>query len=1308
MSSRGESTGRRIRDGTAQRDRLPGALADGYIRPDEMTVADLVTLTARLADNLRFEPRKGSGRFRTSRADGSGGDDWSDLYAGQPVVVLAEMVSLDVPTERVRLQGLGEVDERARAVNHLGEQLLHWSHSLGRRGGPELEELHATLQAAVQQLEDLWAPNLGADGRPEPVWRPFAESRSESAAVLRAPTGSDEERLAALAHAGDRILGLVAEIQEECREQLDLLMRAQGHEPSLALSLAFLQLFRRAQRAMNSFARRRLEFYYLDVLGFAPLPRHPDEVHLALFPVPGVRELQVPGGTGFSAGRDEENRDIVFRSDRALRVTDARVAAVRALFAQRDGMVSPERELGFITGIHVRQADPVVGEEDLTGTVPLFRSPGGSNEAATPALGFAVASPTLHLTEGTRTLRMDFRLRPGPDPSPAKGRAEGDRDEATLEQCYRELGEIFTRELLSSTPLRPEDRTRREEAVARVVERLDPDDDSARVVQELFRRDRRALFQDLFRRALQVSHTAPEGWQTVASPFVSTLDEGVGFQAVLELGPGAKPVVPYDPAIHGAGYATSLPVLRFRIRPDAQFFPYSILRCLELDRVDLEATVRGATDLVVFNKLGPVDASRPFQPFGPLPDRNAAFAFASYQAARKRLVKAWLEVEWGGLPRLPGGWHTHYLQYDQDYSGHPFQVDLSVLRDRRLWPLDPGRRPQAPLFERGPEDRLRPEVTIPLNVLDHFEPLSPTVGEADFRRDPRQRNGVFQISLTPSRTDFGHGAYAEVLTRAVQAAARSKKPVPQPNAPYTPVIDRMTLNYVARSSITVGSEPELGDAGDMQEKIFHDHPFGSFDLGSAFSDERFPLMPGGPGAASDTRPGARHGYDGYLYLGLEASRLEGRLSLLVQAVRSAPAEIAEAGRPVWYYLASNRWHRFSPLQVVDDSTHGFQRTGLVTLDIPGDIDTDNTILPGGLYWLAVGFDELASAAFRLHSIATGGVRVVWDAREEGRSNPGIAIPPGTIQAPVEQIPGLERVLQVGPSSGGRPAEDFERLATRASERLRHKGRAVTPWDYEHLVLERFPDVSKAKCLPNTEIQSYPDEARGQVLMVVVPRLRPPSTDRWRPEFFSGLELEEIRRELQGVAPASARVTVRNPVYEELQVRCRVKLRGGVRKGQRLDRINRALVDHLAPWRAEGRGGRFGWVVREKDVAALLYGLPFVDFVTDVSLLHVSEDKNRPGDYYRRDTARVFEPSARPYLSPTAVRRRSTGPGAPWVRVQTSTMDREVSARYPWSLAVPRPTHFVHALSDVEAFEPHITGVGELEIGRDFILEPDGE
>ena len=77
--------------------------------------------------------------------------------------------------------------------------------------------------------------------------------------------------------------------------------------------------------------------------------------------------------------------------------------------------------------------------------------------------------------------------------------------------------------------------------------------------------------------------------------------------------------------------------------------------------------------------------------------------------------------------------------------------------------------------------------------------------------------------------------------------------------------------------------------------------------------------------------------------------------------------------------------------------------------------------------------------------------------------------------------------------GGKTPEQPADFNVRVSERLRHKRRALTIWDYERLVLEKFPQIYKVKCLNHTQYEPAPgpggiyrELAPGHVTIVTVP------------------------------------------------------------------------------------------------------------------------------------------------------------------------------------------------------------------------------
>src|SRR5207244_8202393 len=94
---------------------------------------------------------------------------------------------------------------------------------------------------------------------------------------------------------------------------------------------------------------------------------------------------------------------------------------------------------------------------------------------------------------------------------------------------------------------------------------------------------------------------------------------------------------------------------------------------------------------------------------------------------------------------------------------------------------------------------------------------------------------------------------------------------------------------------------------------------------------------------------------------------------------------------------------------------------------------------------------------------------------------------GTITRLVQRNANIQKVTQPNASFGGRGPEDTTGYFRRSSERLRHRNRAVTPWDLERLVLEAFPDVFKVKCLPHTNANG--SFKAGEAALVIVPNVR---------------------------------------------------------------------------------------------------------------------------------------------------------------------------------------------------------------------------
>jgi hypothetical protein len=789
------------------------------------------------------------------------------------------------------------------------------------------------------------------------------------------------------------------------------------------------------------------------------------------------------------------------------------------------------------------------------------------------------------------------------------------------------------------------------------------------------RPERELIFGQLFNSILSFGLTTPAGWLPVTDFFVTAGSKAPTgafspLEIVLRLRPKDPAVTGCSAALHGPGWATELPVLSIRLRSQGRLYPYSLLEEMQLAEATLVVRVTGLRDVVLNNNLGRLDASKPFMPFGPLPTPSSYMVFGSPEMARKNVTRLGVDVEWSGLPPGEGGFATYYEAYGPGYRNGSFTATAGILRDGR-W-QNAGAPGSVALFDSAdatgrlhPRVRLDfPETALRAHGRATDEPLDFKVGV---------RNGFYRIQLAGPAMAFGHQAYPGLLTEVVSANTlrrRKQQAVVMPNAPYTPVIENLSIDYEAQSHIALGREagPE---PGRDTERVMHIHPFGLSQV-----------YPGEAGATPGLWP--RFQNDGDLYIGLAAEDgVAGALTLHFHLCDEAAVEsLTGEPRPRthWAYLASNTWRPLSPSQVMSDTTCGFLTSGIVTLDVPARIDRDNTLLPADFYWLRLstgsGYDSFAG----LYGVRTQAVRA-RRALVAGAAPVTAPLPAGSGKEPAGTVFGLGSVAQIGPSFGMRAAEDRRQMRTRIGERLQHKQRASTPWDIERLVLERFPSVLKVKCFQNLSARAADRVSPGDVLVVVVPT--PPtsttSADVGAPVLsataephLNAVELARIQEHLQGLASPFAQIQVRNAVYERIQVRCTVKLCRGVQPGQALRRVDQAITDYLSPWREGGYQPSFDWTIRCEDVEAHVRSLDCVDFVTQLSLLHVAQSDDHV--YTLGDTARG--------QAALATRAR---PGS------------------PWSIALPMREHMLRTVDGSVDDRPEVTGISRLGIGSTFIV-----
>ncbi len=815
-------------------------------------------------------------------------------------------------------------------------------------------------------------------------------------------------------------------------------------------------------------------------------------------------------------------------------------------------------------------------------------------------------------------------------------------------------------------------------------------DDPLSLIFESNRPPERALiFDRVFRGIFNARLSGATGWLEVGDVYLQrrAADDGgalgAGLQLSLRMGADQPAVVPCQPKLHGEGWPAQ-PLLQLRLQNQTLLYAFSLLQQLELLTVTIGVGARGLRNLVLHNQLGRLDPGKPFNPFGPLPDLGSYLIVGCAEVASKPVDAVALHLQWGRLPPEDGGFQTHYKGYPGQWSTDRFQAQLGILRDGQ-WQHGSG--PKLTLFHDDDGSlRLAAGQTLQLPSIDlrrlhratAVNPLLP------FDFGLHSRNGFFRLELSDPPGAFGHAAYPHLLTDVLTRNARLKLELPLPAEPYTPTLESITLDYQASQRVRLDDDNALNTA-----QLFHLHPFGVELVHPSGRHDRLRLLPVIPN-------------DGNLYIGLSGGDPQGTLSLFFHLRREVAAERWTDRRPAlqWSVWSDEGWLPLPMHQQISDSTQGLLRSGIICLNLPAGMSPDCAQLPGKHYWLRLsadwGFDCFAGL-YGVHAQAISATRV----EAATTADPPEPLPPGTVRNPQRGVAGLRSVQQVGPSWGRRAVDPPMLVRTRSAERLRHKSRASTPWDYERLVLDAFPEVYKVKCFSHLRLpQGLPREhqpslhdlqrSAGHVLVVVVPAPRDgvlfSSTEA--PRLDADL-LEQITALLRDRCTPGASLIVRNAAYERLQVRCALRLQRGVHAGSALRRINKALVEFLSPWHEDGFGADFDWEVRADVVEGFLRSLDEVDAVGELSLLHiVSSDQHL---YRLHDTARTDG-------------AQHDGSGNVDARLS------RVRPQQPWSLMLPTRRHLFDLLDDPAREAPQQTGIDRLEIGNTFIIggRPDAD
>ncbi len=985
-----------------------------------------------------------------------------------------------------------------------------------------------------------------------------------------------------------------------------------GVEPHHSLYLVFLRLLEHSKLHFNELSKKHLEFYYRRVLQMSEKSFKADKVHILFELAKRVDNQHLPKNTLLSAGKDAKGNDLFFATDEDFVVNRGEINHLRSIYYHEGKGLFYAPIANSLDGLGASLSED-------NSMWPGF----GSSTMPIARLGFALSSKELHLKEGKRVVRIDFKF-------------TSSLSNKTKSLFLKHFSVFLTGE----------------------KEWLGP-------------------FQ------ITTEHPISDKDQQIIAP--PTPSKSM-LSCYVFLDEGEEAVVEYLQAIHGESYNTTLPVIRFLLNrmEDEGEETFRQFRELHLESIKLSIEVHGLQDITVENDNASLDPAKPFLSFGPLPTVGSSFYVGSTEIFEKNWNSVLLNIKWKGLPN---SFADHYKAYVTEYirsngsirsneakklytgtdkkdtedDAYKSHINSNDHHRVRLYYREAGQWKAAGnneiLFSKDPIEinkkakekpqqfSLKQTSTIGLQQKNYplqsnleqylkgstspkgtFNPkiykvakISQAFQLSNWSSFPKK--GFLKLQL---QQHFFHKSYAGLL--ALSLTGKDPK-LPIPNEPYTPEIESLKLSY--SSSITQifneGKRSNIEILHDFQKKslqLFHDHPFGQKEehLFLKKQDRGF-VVP------SEIRLVPNHRQGGELLIGLSGLLPQQTISLLFQIAEGSENPLREPltleNGIQWHILCSDEWKSLEPDYKLKDTTNHFLISGIVRFSIPKEASLSNSILEDGFYWIRARLNAPLDTVCQFIDIKPQAVTATFHNQNNDLQHLQKGLPAGTISKLKDRLATIKKIEQPFSSFGGRAPENPADFYTRVSERLRHKDRAIHIWDYEQLVLEAFPSVYKVKCLSHTNAKEGREWAPGHVSLVIIPKINPDKAfNRLQPRASQQL-LTSIESFIQERCSFHIQFDALNPDFEEIRLEFKVRFHKDYDPNFYRGELQESLIQFLSPWAGDLEANiPFGGTIYRSSLISFIETREYVDYLADLILIH----KNAEGEVIASGELRKIEAS----------------------------------------------------------------------------------
>ena len=1207
-----------VHGGTQQRDRLLISLIPDQLKLDDRSVEELIAFAGRLSSHVRYWG-----------AENQETGDWLPFWESDTTSLLAILASTDLDSPRTAFRSKEILYRRLKKREEMGT-----SKPGDQPSSAVMEELIKSTACGIYGLAltilgicqktpqdhplKQEIVNIISSTLQEPLYRLIQFHKAVDPAAIKqyegfigdnacaAPWGLKDkpafecidfilpyEYIDELWSLFLKFYKALSIILEKARKAFQSSLRTRhNHEPHIALFITFVHLFKHLQDELNSMVEKHLLFYYHDVLRLERRQLVPDKVHIVFELAAKQARHRLTAGTGLKAGADTNGVPMQYALTDELVISQAKLVARRNLYVKEE---TDENNKTVIKAYALPAADMKDGLEEEW---PAGEKAWGalSGETVYQRLAYQYrrindlmnrydASPLAAVQEQSKILKKlealqafsgfsvsstEFWLEDGLDRLISLDFTFSTNDASSLADKF--FTEISTEKGLLKLNPYPDIMDNDVESTTGVPYALLSE--CRNFYDQISDAEKASVPPDehfsLYNRIVRIRHSEDD-------PTIGTRQ-----LYVIWLHPKFPAVLPVNDV--------TPPFIRFRSKET-----FTVER--EIAKVEIYS-YSGGVDLKTEGPMGGV--------LGRLeqPEQEGVFFRTTDLGTESK----------NQLVIVKDQYHDIFVRFRELFFKNPEYLRLSINNNQDATISTIGF-----LFEGQwlPVENNDDNVNYALNIENYKEHEGLLAPPAKFPFDEKEVNAGGWIKL---EVDLTNGDLLSYLLDAnlVEVSYRTKPFVLYKSGSESRLPGRHFFSYFN----------SLGDWQDLSGNGLNATPKVTMPE---------PRIPIGPKMFDRKKvpPAVAHGN---LYLGFEQLIPGQTLSLLFKTAPGTGNPDHYAPEITWSYLADNQWAQLPPQYILKDTTLGMQETGIILFQIPEDINNNNTAVKGkdgrtDLSWLRASAEEkpldmvLVDALPMLVDIHVNAAEAAFEDNNNTEDHLENGIPAATITALKFRDVNVKSVTQPYTSFQGRTSEELDEYGyiTRIHERLRHKDRAVSAWDYERLLLQAYPQVAVLKCLPHSR-RIYTARP-GHVTVAAIPFPNKMTGNRiYYPIFEAG----ELTRMKQFLAKRNSyfvggygdpgfcccddgcqcddghdRLDVINARFEPVRIRICVRFYKGKDIPFYTKVLNEALKSFLAPWAKENKPLLFGTTISMTSMLQFLERLDYVDVVTSLRVKHFS-------------------------------------------------------------------------------------------------------